>query len=312
LLEIGLPPSVGFGGAAQKNLGRLDSWGWELSLQNQIWESPAFSFELGLSAEHLDNEIKSLGDFAGGQHRSSELRIGLPFPNVSRAWGVEDARYDPAGRYVDLWGKRLSASCDVGVSLAPEGAPNPAQYGRVAGGDLVSCAQRANYRLYVGPRFPNYTFRVNPVISLFNNAIRIQALAEGQHGFMQVDGNATWMHRYGTSYSSRTHEDVIATAGHLLQDDQWESNFDAAFWKLREIGIHYNLSQSLASRVGADRASLSVTGRGLFTLWQAQKEIDGVRIQDPERTSTADQYGASNIWLSPPMSSVTAMMRVSF
>jgi hypothetical protein len=120
------------------------------------------------------------------------------------------------------------------------------------------------------------------------------------------------MHRYGTSYQSRTHEDVVSAAGLLLRDEQWEQNFDAAFWKLREIGLQYNLSQSLANRVGADRASLSVTGRDLFILWRAQDEINGVRVQDPERTATTEQYGGSNIWLSPPMSSVSAMIRVSF
>jgi hypothetical protein len=156
---------------------------------------------------------------------------------------------------------------------------------------------------------------VSPVLALFNNTIRLSALAEGQHGLRSRDENATFNHQYNTSWYSRvqTYGDDLATAaGVLLRDQKHTTNFDGAFWRIREIGLLYNLSQSLANRVGAERASVSVTARNMFILWQAQEDVSGVTITDPERNSSVEQFGGENYWLSPPLSSVTAMLRVTF
>src|SRR5690606_31256264 len=65
LLSIALEPSLGLAGSVQRNLGRIDAWGWEAALNTRIYESPDLSITLDLTGSKVDNEIVSLGDFPG-------------------------------------------------------------------------------------------------------------------------------------------------------------------------------------------------------------------------------------------------------
>jgi hypothetical protein len=54
------------------------------------------------------------------------------------------------------------------------------------------------------------------------------------------------------------------------------------FAKLREIAVTYTLPTAWASSLRASRATVTVAGRNLATLWAAQREVFGVRVLDPE------------------------------
>ena len=86
---------------------------------------------------------------------------------------------------------------------------------------------------------------------------------------------------------------------------------DAGWAKLRTVSATYDFPSSLASRVGADRASVTVAGRNLATLWVAEQEKFGHRLPDPE-TSEAQPLNAyiQESW--PHLTSVEAVLRLSF
>ncbi len=302
LLGVPIPSSFGFPGSVDQNVGQIDNWGWEATVSTRVYESSAFSFDLDLSADHTDNEIKDLGDLEAQRG----LALGLPFPNNTTDDWVASAQFDPAGNITNAFGQRITAMCDSGVPLGPT-----EQYGKVAGGQLVECISLGEQNLLVGPAFATYTFSVAPRISLLDNQLQIFALAEGQHGRWSQENGKEWGHIYNNTLVARLEDDPVWVAGDRLSDDLKRELYDASFWKLRELGARYTLPQSFVQRGGAERASVSVSARNLWTLWRAQEFIYGGKISDPEY-GTPTLSGNSNFWEMPPLASFNVTLRVTF
>ncbi|MQA89265.1 MAG: TonB-dependent receptor [Gemmatimonas sp.] len=317
LLGVDVQSSYGIPGDVEQNLGRIDNWGWEALVSTRVYDSPSFSFGLDLSADHTDNEIKELGAYNGDV--ADGILVGLPFPNVITDNWVLSAEFDPdapaAGNFTNALGERITALCDAGISLAPEGATNSAQYGRMPGGDAVPCSEIPDQQLYVGRGFATHTFSVAPTIGLFGNQLQIFALAEGQYGRTNLDNAHAWGHFYNNSKIAQLENDALWVASDRLNEtgvDHAKTIYDASFWKLRDVGARYNLPQSIVQRTGADRVSLAISGRNLWTIWRAQEEIWGHAITDPEFGDPTVQGGGGNFYSIPPLSSVNATLRVSF
>jgi hypothetical protein len=74
----------------------------------------------------------------------------------------------------------------------------------------------------------------------------------------------------------------------------------------------------LVSRIGAERASLALSGRELAILWQKQPDVKrpitnvtpGLSVGDPEMGRPLG--GQSNFRTMPPLTTLSASLRVSF
>ncbi len=344
LLSEAIPSSFGFPGSTQKNLGRIDNWGWEARLSMRILETDAFSFDLDVSADHTMNEIKKLGTTGGYSTRA----IGQPYPNhatddrvLSAFWYTVDSgaaatcpRTGPAGTAVcdraNAFGDRISAMCDSGVTLAPAGVIARAadgtlnavdaaaaqfaldQYGVMQGGTPQPCGEIPNVNLFAGPAFATYVFTVAPRISLLDNTLQIFALAEGQYGRTSRDDLTDWgHHRFHNSIVSRLEDNALWEYGDQLGDDYVKQLYDADFWRIREIGARYNLPESLVERSGASRASVSLSARNLFTPYRKVDDIYGARLADPEY-GRPTETGSGNYWEMPGTASISMTLRVTF
>jgi hypothetical protein len=250
------------------------------------------------------NEIKSLGDFPG----TNSIRIGYPYPNYTQRYVVVEAEFDPAGPYRNEYGERVTALCDSGAPLG-----DTPQHGMDNGGELIPCSQKNSDEFLFGKghAFYKYQFTVTPTISLFNDALRIHALAEGKHDRQGYQNH--WGTRgYKNTYYTRTQDNPIFVAQDALREyDPHGGYYDGAFWKLKEVGLRYAAPESLASRIGADNASLILSASDVFFLWRAQEHtMAGTHIYDPENgTLGVDASARGNPF---PLSSVTAEVRVSF
>jgi TonB-linked SusC/RagA family outer membrane protein len=340
LRPLPLAPSGGFPGSVDQNVGRIDNWGWEATLSARVYESDALSFDLDLSADYTDNEIKdlcaenSLGDlqcYLG----SSEIAIGLPYPNNTIGDHILDAGFENDPNVVPVctaallaagtrctsranaFDTRLWSYCDPGVDLGPPQSPTqPRRYGRVQGGAAVQCENNQNRNLYAGRGFATHTFSVAPRISLLGNQLQIYALAEGQYGRWAQDSGHTWGHNYRNSKVSRLQNDAVWVASDLYNGTSSEQYtkglYDADFWKLRELGARYNLPQSWVERTGASRASVALSARNLWTIWVAQEEIYGLPVADPEYGDPTNLDGGGNFYSTPPFTTLNVMLRVTF
>jgi hypothetical protein len=198
--------------------------------------------------------------------------------------------------------------CDPGVKKV-----DSPQHGLFAGGTPVDCGQIGAENQFVGRAFYTYKFSVSPTVSLFNNAVQLTVLADGAYGKTNFETNGSG-HSYDNSYLSRCECDPMFVAADRLGGSYDPYNdrslFDASYWKLREVGARFALPESLASRVGAQRASLSISARELANLWVADADVAGLVVADPE-TSRA-RPGEANYRAMPPTSAINVALRVSF
>jgi hypothetical protein len=199
------------------------------------------------------------------------------------------------------------AYCDAGVALGPT-----AQYGLVQGGAQTPCDKIGQLTQLVGRAFYTYKFSAAPSVSLFNNVVQVNALFDGAYGMTNFETNGSG-HSYDNSYLSRCECDALFVAadrlgGYVPSNDR--ALFDASFWKLREVGVRYELPSMFVERLGADRASLNVSLREVATLWTGDTDVAGLPIADPEMGRPIP--GQSNYRAMPPLSTVSATLRVSF
>ena len=152
-------------------------------------------------------------------------------------------------------------------------------------------------------------------MSLLNNNLQIFALAEGKYGKTGTANDVQWGHIYNNAYVSRAEDDPLWVAqdrqASFYGDNRSKGLFDADFWKIREVGMRYSLPESLVGRAGMDRASLSVSGRNLWTIWVAQEDIWGLQVTDPEY-GTPYVETDDNFWETPPLASLSATLRMTF
>jgi len=320
------------------NVGRIDNWGWEATVATRLYESDLISFDLDLGADYTNNEIKDLCDDSSGTEvcfaGNASVRIGYPFPNRTTADLVVDAAFDPtvvactAAMYAantncrwgqNAFGRTLWAQCDQGQTSAPGGItdPNVNRYSRFPGGVVGQCGGPGfvDQDVYAGRGFATHTFSVSPRITMLEGDLQIFAMAEGQYGRIGDDSGHLWGHNYRNSAVSRVQDDAKWWASDLAMGTAcslYNCLFDQDFWKLREVGLRYNLPQGLVAATGAERASLAFSARNVMTLWQAQKRIYGQVITDPENGNPNQLTGGGNFYAQPPLSSVNMTLRVTF
>ncbi|SVE60954.1 uncharacterized protein METZ01_LOCUS513808, partial [marine metagenome] len=180
-------------------------------------------------------------------------------------------------------------------------------------------------RIMQGRAFDKYIFSVNPTINLMNT-LQLTLLSEGKYGRWQASNQGCGiMGCYSNDYMSRAQTDAAyVVAGRYGGQD---SEFDAAFWKLREVGLRWTLPEAVISRIGAERASLSFSARELWIMWQRQEQLYsggcetadvctaltgnlGLNIEDPEQ---GRRGAASAAWRTMPANTtINATLRVTF
>ena len=313
LLDVTVPPSFGSGEEIQRNLGRIDNWGWETQIDARIYESTNFSFDLGLQGAYTMNEIKSLGDFPG----SNEIKVGFPFPNENDDHYILDAEYDPNGGHQDSWGRQIQGYCDQGVVL--DGSTDyTGQSGVVLGGARVPCEQASGYNILAGPAFPPYTWSVAPRFSLFDNAVALSFLFDGAHGAMKTDDTQVWHDRYNSSFDKRCQCDPAFVVGDRYRTYFTQGYFVGDHWKLREIGLRYNVPQSIAERIGGERASLSFSARDVAIIWQKQKTLGidrGGNTGNPRPHALDPEIGRGDGGghrVTPPLTTLHMTLNITF
>jgi TonB-linked SusC/RagA family outer membrane protein len=327
LLGLSMLSSLGFPGSVDRNVGRIDNWGWEALLSARLYEGDLLSFDVDLTADYVNNEIKDLCQTGadGNQYcypGTTSIRIGYPTPNNITGNWVVDAEFDDSAPLnlsgTNPFGRRIVPLCDAGVSLAPATLPagyNANMYGVMPGGAWENCYTIRGRNVFAGRGFATHSFTVAPRIGLLNGELQIFALAEGQYGRIRTEDGHAWGHHYNNSQVARVQDDPVWAASRLLNSTgtQWTTNlYDGDFWKLRELGARYNLPVSLIQRTGAERASLSVSARNLITIWQAQKRIYDHVITDPEFGNPANASGAGNFRAQPPTVNLNVTLRVTF
>ena len=308
LVSNPVAPSVGFPGSQSVNLGELSNWGWDLTVDARVLAVENYALDLGVAVGSNQNRIEDLG----GRPETSSFREGWPFP-VSTSRVMYTAEWaDPVN---GIGRATTNEMCDGGAGsdgLRPGGLPVP-------------CSGAP--QILIGTTMPKWDFKFNGALTLFDN-LRLQAMVEMLQGdFVRFDHAISQRHRgFANSYQvyNRVEDnDPQYVARNIYgRSGAWNaSSFYGDFAELREVSLSYNLPQSLADRMRVSRASISVAGRNLWTIWQQQTHTcgwgydtdcpDGVPILTPE-TSGPSETSSGTTFGQVPYTSFVATVRVSF
>jgi hypothetical protein len=304
LVSQSLAPSTGLTGSRQANLGEMKNHGWEASASARIYQAQSVAFDLNLSADYTYNEISKLGQDV---LPSGNYQLGFPYPTIVTDYWIQSAEQAAGGNGTY---NAATVTCMEGTDGGISGGPNIFQ-----GGGSILCSDYDDAGILLGTAYPKYSFAIAPTLTLFTD-LQVFALAEGQYGRWIASTDANYACRfYRNCATAIQRNDPLFLAGTgAYYDDQYNGRFPADFWRLRQIGARYNLPQDLVGRIGADRASISVSGSNLFMIWQ-KTTVDKAQnnIYDPEYALNAGGTPSTTaLWEMPGIAAINAQVRISF
>ncbi len=283
-----IAPSTGYPGSRWVNAGQLLNTGFEALIRGQVMSRENFGWDLSLSIATNDGKVEKL---AGGDTTivtgNTQYRIGYA-PNAFFRERVVSAEWDPTTN------RAVNAMCDNGA------------------GGVTACLNAAGQvvapRVFLGRSTPGLEGAVTSTFRIFDR-LTASALVDFKADYMKTDNNLRARCQvFRTCLENMNPQDydprVIAqmqTSGTLVD---FAIN-DASFTRLREVSLTYELPGSLAQRLGARTASVSIAGRNLH-IWT---DYTGM---DPEATFLAGSPGFLEQSTLPQLMQWMAMFNVSF
>jgi hypothetical protein len=304
IVNVPVPPSVGFPGNQVVNIGRVKGWGDELAANVRLFQGARVGWEVGTQLASNGNRIEDLGGQqfltvgGGGQ---AQNRVGF---------GIADFfMYKVRSATLDANGNVLSSICDgaTGKSGLEQGGPD------------VPCSGAP--RVYWGHSQPTWQAGFNSTVTLYDR-LRLYARVEGNGGHLQSDTEIRALHNQGSTLPVIMRNDPLLQVYRVIEADA-PGTYKAGFLRLREVSATYTVPQRLAGRVGASGGTVGLAARNLAMLWTAQEgwntprsglvhvDIAGQHVWDPEiRANGRLSNGYQTIL--PPTESVTATLRLTF
>jgi TonB-linked SusC/RagA family outer membrane protein len=304
IVNVPIPPSLGFPGNRIVNIGRVAGWGDELGANMRVFEGRRVTWELGTQLANNGNRIQDMGGtqfLTVGQGGQAQNRVGFGIGDFF-LFKVRSATLDAAGNVV-------SAICDGGTGKA----------GLEQGGPDVDCAKAP--RVYWGHSQPTWQAGLNSTVTLFKN-LRLYARVDGNGGHLQSDTEIRALHNQGSTLGVIERNDPLLQEYRNIEADA-PSTYKAGFLRLRELSATYTIAPRFVSRLGASGASFSVAGRNLSMLWTAQEgwntsrdgeiyvDVNNQHVWDPEIRAVGSLSNGYQTVL-PPTSSFSATLRLNF
>ena len=277
LIQRNVDPSAGTTASQFFNLGKLRNYGFELAVDTRILDRPGLTWDLQVSGSTTSNKVLDLGKGV------KPILVGFYQRHVKGypAGGL----WSPTVHYNDA---NKDGIIDIGeVSLGPD--------------------------KFQGSALPTKEASLNTTVGLFKGRLRIGSQFDYRGGF-KVDnsieqfrcfsvGNCRGLYDRTAPLREQAFAQALSLpgAGNALGffEDGW-------FIKLRELSVTLSAPDQWAHSVGADRLSLTLAGRNLWTI----TDYSGV---DPEVNS----FGQSNFFTSdfeaqPPTRFWVARINASF
>ncbi|HLU25632.1 MAG TPA: TonB-dependent receptor, partial [Longimicrobiales bacterium] len=267
----------------------------------------------------LNRQLMNVGTI---DNRGHELRLdGAILRTPTAEWRARLNISTNDSKAVDLGGEDIPVGSG---NYVREGYPVPSFFGiKILNPDEIA-EPILSEETYIGPSYPTRIIGFGTTISLFEDRLVLDLLAEHQGGhynanFVGYQNNlrGVWRPCYEINAKLRAFNagdqsalnDVTARerARCAIDREKMHSDFwisPADFTKLRTVSLTYRLPPRLVP--GARTAMLTLSGRNLFT-WT---DYDGV---DPEVADMSDSsFGRREYYNLPPLRSFLASIRVTF
>jgi TonB-dependent SusC/RagA subfamily outer membrane receptor len=277
------PPSLGFPGTQFVNVGEVKNRGLELQITGRPVDGPRANVELRFNFAHNTNEIT---DMAGVPP------ISLGVRNLHREGYPVGALFDRRVVSAELGanGRPTNLMCDGG----PEND-----------GGVVPCATAP--RVFLGPITPVNEGSFSMTVTL-GRRLSLYGLADFRYGHKVFDANIAIL-----CIVSRYCQENVDPSTNIVRAAGYDNAIlgstihDAGFTKLRQLSASYTLPDRWARLMRASGATVTITGRNLFT-WT---DYPGV---DPELTDIirGSEHFNQNQLQMPQLAQFLTQIRLSF
>lgn len=313
IVNVPVPPSVGFPGNQVVNIGLMRTWGNELAINYRVLQGRRVGWELGTQLANNGNRIDDLGGqefLTAGGGGVAQNRVGFGIADFFM-YNVRSANLGPTGAV-------LSAVCDGGTGkagLMPGGPDMPCQIGTL--NPNIKYAPR----VFLGHSQPTWQAGFNTQVTLWQN-LRLYARVDGNGGHYQSNTEIRALHNQGSTKEVILQNDPFLQTYRSIEADR-PGTYKAGFLRLRELSASYSVKPSLVRKLGASAGSMTVAGRNISMLWTAQHgwstsrdgqitvDIANQHVWDPEiRAVGALSNGFQTIM--PPTASFVATFRLTY
>ena len=286
------------GGVQLVNIGLVKAWGTETALSVGIIEKQNLRFDMNIAFTTLGNRIEDMGETVDriqvGRGRAHQTGFAIA--------SISDQRVVSADFISGTQGGVNNILCDPGV----DGRVSPGALSDIVG---ISCDEAP--KLIWGTSQPKQLLNVTGTLTFFQNW-RATANIDGMFGHMMHSDYLGARHTsYPTARAIYLQDDAINQAYRTITRNGLAFH-DGGFVKLREVALSYAFPDDLASRIGADRGSLTLGVRNVGRIWIQQEFIGGERVTDPEmsRPNYNFQGESGGDW--PPLSQWTMRLNLTF
>jgi TonB-linked SusC/RagA family outer membrane protein len=269
IIPVQLPPSTGFSGNRLLNLGQIRNKGAEVAANATVYRSRGLTIDVRSAVSFNSNEVISIGAGRSALVASQFNQYHVPgFPVASffaRRVVSADLNNAVASNVMCEGGDKIT-----GTNLS------------AGGGAPVPCAQAPE--VFMGGVLPKWqgassvTIAIGPSLQLFG-----QVDYMGGHYQRQAEVGAG-------NISFRNGQRAVEGTDPILEGIRsitFDSRLQGAlmrmgFAKVRDLSATYTFASSFAKKFGTERLSITASARNLWTVWQSQKDLFGVRMKDPE------------------------------
>ena len=302
LVSIPDPPSSGWAGSHLVNIGEIKNTGLEILINTSPVHTRTVEWASTVGLNFSANELVSFGRYPDGSAILDEVTFGA-FASVQRHregyplggfWSVDVDR--------DASGNPVLTNGSVTLDRSCTWQPSDPSW------SMSDCAES-----YEGPMLPTREIAWTNTVTLFGN-FRLFANLDYKGGHYQwcamcsinsrVDRNTVEINNPNPTEL----EAAEILASRSLQTKKWIQPAD--FIKLRELSLSYTLPTELAAKAGADRATVTLSGRNLwYTTDYKLREV----MYDPEVAFyTLDNFSSLDYASLPMMRQWSLSMRVGF
>ncbi len=275
LIERRVAPSIAGVTSRFENIGNVRNSGLEIVYNQKVISSDKLGFDFVLTGSTNKNELITLGEGVS------------PIPSGNRNTQLNSPGFPLYG----LWGRTYTYND--------------------ANGDGILVAGEMTYgnNTFIGPSFPTRELAFTPSLELFGRKLRISGQMDSKWGMKKLNNTKRHQCQAGIScqglYAGAPLEEqakAVAAAASIF------TGFyeDGSFTRFRELSMSYQMPNSWAKALKAERWNVVLTGRNLG-VWTP---FTGV---DPETTvGNGDARGNEEFFSTPPMRYFTFRMNFNF